>query len=214
MANKSSGKKTMDVSKPGESTPNTSARPIVVSHQPMVQDSTMVTTESKPATEASGTKPITMTHSDKVIQPVGEDTPAETDETSEPKPKQPAETIESTEQSETPETSGDEQKTEKPESDTSGTEAAVVDAVVDQATEDKKKQNQLSDEEKARQAVVQKLVEEKKYFVPVGQVSHRRNQRVLIVLLALLVLLAAGYLALDAGLVESPVELPIDLIKN
>lgn len=204
MASKSSNKKTMDVSKPGESAPNTSARPVLVTHRPMVQDP-MVKDDSEDKT--ADTKLTIMSRGNKVVQPVDDASSGEDAIESKPADK--------TSEAEKPKEPASETEAEKPASETksSNDEAAVVAAVADQATEDKKKQNKLSDEEKAKQAAIQKLIEEKKYFVPVGQVSRRRNRRALLVLLALAIVLIVGYLVLDAELVDSPLELPLDLIK-
>lgn len=204
-ASKDKTKKTMDVAKPGESAPDTSARPVLVTHRPMVQDPMVkedkksedaVVADAEPKTEPT-------IRGEKVIQPVNSNTSAEApaddqpatpakSEDSEPEPPQP----------------------EKTEEDSQAKDAAVVDAVVDQATEDKKKQNKLSDEEKAKQEALQKLIEEKKYFVPVGQVSRRRNRRALLTVAILVLLLIGGYLAIDAGLIKTTITLPIDLIKS
>lgn len=194
MANKADDKKTMDVAKPGKSAPDTSARPVLVTHRPMVQDPMVkegTSTEDKTADDTKSKLEPT-THGGKVISPVSDPPIAEDSKEPEAEPAKP----------------------EKSQEETRAEEAAVVDAVADQATADKKKQNELSDEEKAKQKTIQKLITEKKYFVPVGQVSHRRNQRLLIVFLALLLIAAGGYLAVDAGIITTNIKLPVDIIKN
>ena len=207
MASKASSKKTMDVSKPGESAPNTSSRPVLVTHRPMVQDP-MVKDDVKADDKVADSKASVMSHGDKVIQPVSD-------------LSKPAEEAAGTPDQGQSSAAGsdpakDDTTDDKPKTSTeaTGTEAAVVDAVVDQATEDKKKQNQLSDEEKAKRAALQKLVEEKKYFVPIGQVGRRRNRRALLTVIVLVLLLVGGYAAVDAGFIDAGFDLPIDLIKN
>lgn len=213
MASKPDDKKTMDVAKPGKSAPDTSARPVLVTHRPMVQDP-MVKDDPKADSSSEAlakgedqtaddtkSKPEPTTHGEKVISPVSDPTVAEA--TEEPKPE-PAEVPEPVETA----------KPEKSAEETRAEEAAVVDAVADQATSDKRKQNELTDEEKAKQEAIQKLITEKKYFVPVGQVSHRRNQRLAIVFLVLVILLAGAYIAIDAGVIDIGVKLPLELIKN
>ncbi len=231
MANKSDDKKTMDVAKPGKSTPDTSARPVIVTHRPMVQDPTLKDDGSKVAagTGIANADVAPSARTSKTINPVSEDaaeTPAEglEAEASEAQPGSSAppdsamettkETVTSDAESQ-PDPPADEETKPAEQSDTAqGEEAALVDAVADQATADKKKQNQLSDEEKAQKEAIKKLVAEKKYFVPVGQVSHRRNQRLLIIFAVLVVVLIGGYLAVDAGLIDLGVDVPVSLISN
>ena len=188
MAPKSSDKKTMDVSKPGESAPDVSARPVLVTHRPMVQDPTI--REPKTPDAPNEPQPKNVPHSEKVIQPVTSEAKVDT-------PKEPD--TETPKKSETPDQ--EPEKVEKSAETKAAEDAAVVEAVADQATEEKKKQNQLSDEEKAKQAAIQKLVDEKRYFVSIGQVTRRRNRRVVIALVALAIFLVAAYFAMDAGLI-------------
>jgi hypothetical protein len=182
---KAGDKKSMDdVAKPGKSTPDTSARPVVISHRPMVQDRTVKSTD-KP--EPSKLVPA---RSDKVIKPMDEtmDTAADADKTAEPETK--AKTAASDKKSE-PETV----------EETSSSDEAVMDAVVDQATADKKKQNELTDAEQAKLELVAKLTADKKYFVPIGQVAKRRHRRTVIIVAVLLFIAAGAYLAAKAGVI-------------
>ncbi len=207
MPSKSSPKKTMDVSKPGESTPDTSARPVLVTHRPMVQDPT-VKDDTKSQDKSVEDKPTMASRGSKVIKPVNdlESSP------SDPEPDKPKESADSSEPEATTKTepSSETDSSKTPDSK----DSAVLEAVADQATEDKKKQNQLSDEEKAKKEALQKMVEAETYFVPVGQVSRRRNRRAGLIILGILLMLVVVYLALDAGMVDSPFELPVDLIKT
>ncbi len=191
MTPKKDASKTMDVSKPGKTDPDISSRPVLVTNHSMVQDPTLKE-DNKPTL-----KPMVASAArvDKIISPVGEITQETT--------KVAAENPISKE-------TGEKTDTEKKQAQ----EAAVVDAVADQATEDKKKQNKLSDEELARKKEIEQLITDKKYFVPIGQVSKRRNRRMLIVFLVILVLVIIGYLAIDAGIIKSSVTLPFDIIKN
>lgn len=93
------------------------------------------------------------------------------------------------------------------------TKAATVEAVAGQADVQKRFQKQ-TEEEKARRTAAEKLVAEQKYFVPIGQVKRRRNNMIAILILLLLLALVGGYLAVDAGLIETTVELPFEFIKN
>lgn len=184
--NASDSKKTMDVTKPGNSSPDTSSRPVIITHKPEVSDP-MVNKTSETSVSPEK-KEVTSTHN-KVIQPLTN--------------KDEEQTIENS--------SADNTKTsEQKEADQ---EAAVVDAVAGQADLGKKN-DQKENEDKKRNEELQKLVDEKKYFVPIGQVSRRRNRRVLLVFIAILLIIAGVYLALDAGLIKNSIDLPFNLIKN
>jgi hypothetical protein len=187
-------KKTMDISKPGKSAPDTSSRPVIVTHSPTVQDP-MVKTDQTPEETPKPTEPVV--HTSRVIQPLTDNS----------EPEEPKSDSKKTDE---------EIKEDKTESNEESSEAAVVDAVADQADlgPKNKKMGELSEEEKKKQEELNNLIAEKKYFVPIGQVAHRRNQRAVLVVVALLVILAGVYLAIDAGLVNLNVNLPFDLIKN
>ena len=76
--------------------------------------------------------------------------------------------------------------------------------------------NQLTEEELARKKNIEKLGEEKKYFLPIAHTKKRRSTRQFLLTFAvvLIVGLVAIYLAVDAGLIKTNVNLPFDLIKN
>lgn len=93
-------------------------------------------------------------------------------------------------------------------------DAAVVDAVAEQADLNKKKADGPTDEDLKKQEEIEKVIASKKYAVSIGQVSRRRNKRALVTVVMLLVLLAAFYFAADTGFVSLPFDLPIDLIKT
>jgi len=176
-------KKNVDVARPGKTAPDTSARPVIVTHKPMVEDPMVKKDETKD-------EPKSDTSSKKVIQPlvVETDKPAE-----EPKPPEPA---------------NDPEKEQ-------AKEAAVVDAVAGQADlSGKKKDGEPTDEELKKQEELDKLIESKKYFVSIGQVAKRRNKRASLAVLALLVVLTSVYLAIDVGLIDVGLELPLEVIKD
>lgn len=211
-------KKTMDVSKPGKSAPDSSARPVIISHRPMVQDP-MVKADVPSAVEPAvpeEEKPVT--HGAKIIQPISITTTPETPvKAKESVVDQPVvEEQKPTEGSEVPK---EEEKPAPTESVTDESESseAIVDAVAGQADiVSKKKQNELTEAEKAKKEALQKLITDKKYFLPVGQQQHRKNKRTAILGVLLIILLALGgaYVLIDAGFVKVPFSLPINLINN
>ena len=93
-------------------------------------------------------------------------------------------------------------------------EAAEVDAIANQAGNSKQKEKQEAEQEAAKQAHLQKLIDDKKYFVKTGQVARRRNNRIAIVLLVLLILIVGAYLAIDAKLLKVGFNVPIHIINN
>ena len=165
--------------------------------------------------EATETKPLAApSHTAKVIKPLEDQTVADVG-----KEASQGSTVE-TESSDKSKITEDEKPAEDapanddskvPQSDTS----AVVDAVAEQVETGKRKGNELSKEEKARAEVVQKLVAEKKYFLPLGH-GHNRHKRLAlpVVLLVILLSLVGVYLAIDAGLLDIGMKLPVEIIKN
>lgn len=195
-------KKSMDVSKPGEVTPDATSRPIIVGHKPMIQQDPMVSpaeNQDTPPEVAENTEKKVTSHSEKVVQPPS--VSADAAEVADPKPEEPE--AKSPEESENSDDAA-------PVSD----EAAIVDAVAEQAKANKKNSGEPTEEDKKKQAEITKLIEEKKYFVPLKVASHKRNSRVSIVFLLLLLLVAGAYLVADAGLIDPGFNLPIDLIKS
>lgn len=196
---KDTDKKSMDVSKPGKSMPDLSARPVIVTHRPMVQDPMVkseVKTEEpvvveKPEPETDASEDSSPSHEKKVIKPISD-------------------SVESSETTEEP------KKDEPTEEETAAAEAAVVEAVASQAqSRSGKKAGEPSAQDMAKQEHLQKLITDKTYFVSVGQATRRRNRRnAAVLLIFMLMILAGGYAAIDAGIIASNIELPVDLIKN
>lgn len=190
-------KKSMDVSKPEDTTPDATSRPIIVGHK-MIQQDPMVSPKAPEDTSetesSSDKKPIS--HAEKVVQPTSA-------------------AIDETKAAETPQEKDSEKTDESvestiPESD----EAAVVDAVAEQARANKKNSGEPTEEDKKKQAEVTKLIGEKKYFVPIKVASQKRNARLSTILLIILLLLVGAYLVIDAGFINPGFKLPIEIIKN
>ena len=204
-------KPVMDVSKPGKTAADATARPIITGHammkDPMVTEDTTPTegvTEEVATTETEEVKSVTPSTTHKVIQPLES---AAVEEVSE----SPVEAEKPSEQTDpVPEETKEEPKKEE----TTVSDDAVVDAVLDQVS-DKKEETKESEEEHKRQELVDKLVEEKKYFLPINQVHSRRNNRLaLLVLGALLPVIVGLGLAADAGAINLGFKVPFDFIKD
>lgn len=90
----------------------------------------------------------------------------------------------------------------------------LVDELAKQAA-DKKSKAKEEKELSAKEQKINKLIEDKTYFLPIGEVTRKRkNRKSLVVFLILLIVLAGAYAAMDAGLIEAPIELPIDIIQS
>lgn len=157
-----------DVAAPGETAPDDSAKPIIVTNRPIMKD-TMVKEES-PDGESPQKPTLSRSTREAVIQPV-----------SQPKPKEeptPEETV------------SDEPK-----------ESAKKAPTADEAEAAEKAEAQKQAE---HDTAIQKLVDSKKYELPINAVEKRRSKRVVILglVLSILLLLAWADIALDAGIVH------------
>ncbi len=94
-------------------------------------------------------------------------------------------------------------------------DGGIVNEMAEQAAESKK-QKQEEKEFEVRSKHVEELIEAKTYNVPIGQLSRKRNIRILIVLLVVLIVggLVALNFAVDAGMVDIGVEPLTDVISN
>lgn len=279
MASSSSKKKTFDVSKPGKSSPEATARPIIVSNRSIVKDPTLTqgdrgtidpevssVAENKPvapskivSSQAKTIQPLSSQIDEesvnkaedqkgiedkKISEPVDDDkessqTDKETDEpkedveeTSKPvvddeqsnksdKPedesKKSNDEVEAS--SETPKDGEESDKSdntdeelEKPNDSDSSDSSSEIDS----ALANKKEENKQTAEEKAHKELVEKLVAEGKFVVPIGQIKHRQNTRNLLMVFALMLIVGvvAANLLIDAGTIQTDIKPIVDLIKN
>lgn len=200
-------KQVMDVSKPGNATPDPTARPVIVGHGPMMKDpmvheeiptNDMDLENSKPdeIKQNSVSEPV----HEKVLQPTQDTTGSTEPVAPDTKDAGAADKTEEQAESEDIATPGAPDAQDMDDDDVSN--GAVVDAVIGQATQ-KKRNGELSDAEKAEQEHIQQLIADKTYFVPIGQVSKRRNRRAVVILLVVLLLtLVAVNFVLDVGLID------------
>lgn len=204
-------KKIFDVAKPGNSPPSSSARPIIIGHKPLQQDpmvtasmratklleppgAPQVSDEEKPSginRFPSATANKIMPPSSVKIEPISEDQNAE-------------------------ETKAPVEKTLEPEDNgqTVSSDSAAIEAIAVQA-EAKRKSERASEATKVKNETLEKVIAEKKYFVPIGEKRRRRRSiGLLVTLLALAVLLVGAYLLADAKVIKTNVTLPYDFIKK
>lgn len=263
MAKKTSSKKTMDITKPGESAPSTTSRPVIITHRPIVKDPMMKAAKydngldksesSLSAAASSSGKTIVPPTGIKILSDKKPDADSETISDEEVKTTKPTsqETDDQAEEVETDDSKTDvsPSKTEtkdtisaepeqepktKTDKDTKETEAeeppaemekpeqeptaqdSIGSEEVEPTTEDeqtmvKKKQEDLENQaEKKRHELIDKLVADKTYFLPIGKVTRQRGNKQAFTILILIILLAVAglYGAVKVGLINLPFKLP------
>lgn len=175
--------KVFDVAKPGESSPSASSRPIIVNRSGSLKNDPMVTADSdseasKDETEKSDSETI-QTH-EKVIVPSKE-------MIEESKKDSDNSTIENSED-ETTETSKDEDgevENKELESNDSA-ESEVVDELASEV-HTKAQDKKLSEEVARKQAELQKIIDSKKYYVPIRESGPSRSGRRILIVLFLVI---------------------------
>lgn len=164
-----------DVAHPGTTAPSDTSKSIITP-RPMIKDPMVVEDDEK---DGSSKKPLAKKSKTKIAPP---------EETTEAVPEKP-------------DSEPDSEPEKEPEPET---------PVEDKTDDQDKKKSAKSDpdaekaEHVAQDAKIQKLVENKKYFLPINAVEHRKSRRfvALGVVLALVLALAWVDIALDAGLID------------
>lgn len=203
MAAKNSDGKSMDIQKPGSSPPDSTAKPIIVTNRPILQDP-MVVSDPSPETgeETAPKKPETtsLASSQKIIMPTKSAKPDE-------KVEEPPVEKEKEEEKPAIEAPSPNVKDSMP---SPGEEAAVVGAIVASSgkTDDVKKEETVQDADEKRKQQARTLADSKKYIVPIGQVTKARQNRQAVWLLVFLVAGIAGYAAVRFKFVTVPFNLP------
>lgn len=212
---KTNTKKTMDVAAPGKQTPDTTARPIIVGHKPMIKDPMVKPEDTEEIVAAGEPKIEQVVHATKIIEPpqsaeVAEQAqPNTSDEVSgaeevAPSAESAQEIAPAAENTPPTEEAPDETADQPADSTVESNESAEVDALAEQV-DTGKKDKEPTEEDKKKQEQIQKLIAEKKYFVPIGQVTRRRKNRQAILILVLLIIAAgAGFYAYQKGYFKLP----------
>lgn len=195
----SEDKKVMDVHKPGESAADASSRPVIVKHgsplkDPMVKDDDKNETkaEADSATEAPA---AIKTTAKKIIAPLPGNSPKDKSVDANGESKDTAKPSEP-------------EKEEEPAAPAASatSDSAAVDALAEQAGS-KKQANKESEEELEKQQAVQKLIEEKKFFVPISNIHKKKNLLWASLALLLVAAAAGGYLFFNNDTLSSvPIE--------
>ncbi|GAC1391521.1 MAG: hypothetical protein NVSMB46_04350 [Candidatus Saccharimonadales bacterium] len=205
-SNDADEKKVFDVAKPGKSTPDVTSRPVIIGHGPILQDPMVNGTKTNVEEDnQEDTAQKAKVIREKVLAPTDEATnnvqaakseDAKVQDTEDPK-------------------QAEKQSAEKYDSSVSDSNTAIVDAVLDQVPD---KEQDLSVDNKANEQLkaIEKLIVEKKYYVPIGKVRRRKNTRRLLVttIMLLVIGIIGGYVAIDAGFIKSDIQLPVHILHT
>jgi hypothetical protein len=198
MAEKELKKPVMDVERPGTTPASATSRPIIVSRGPAIKDP--MVNEAKPETEEPKDAPPALPTKKKTIQPLSE------------QPKDVA----------VPSDAEDEAKKESEEVDKPEAPAQppvepigpdLADDEVNNKSENPAGISEIPEEDRKRQELTDKLVASKKYYVPIGAAGKKRTARNVGLLFVILAVIIGAALAIDAGLIQTDITLPFDLIK-
>lgn len=184
----SPGKQVFDVAKPGKSAPSPTSRPVIIGKGPILKDP-MVSDQDAEKPDASPKKAV-MPELRKVIAPL-------------------------------PETKEQEEQTSSDTEEAKTAEPAITEDLPDKTTTaqnqilDKKNEADADEEAIRKQKQIEKLIESKKYHLKIGQTARRRNTKTVVVVIMFILFLAIGILAIaDAGLIDLPFDVPVDLISE
>lgn len=205
-------KKIVDVKEPGKTTPSSTSKPVIVTNRPILKDP-MVTPEAakpveivKPRDDEDKLKHST----GPAVKPLGASSDSDSDD---PKTAEaPSEATKTDSTDEEPKATPDKESDSESEAETEPEVEAKAKPEVDAKTEEEdkstKKTAQNPEAKAAEQAqhdaAVQKLVDSKKYELPINAVEKRKTKRFIVlgVFLAILLALAWADVAADAGLVH------------
>lgn len=243
--NKSGGKnakKIFDVTKPGQSSPDASSKPVIIGHKPLVEDP--MVKENVPVSQLSPTD----THQDEQAQAIHDayknsvsgkgDHNLSIKKPGSNKIKPSAETVERVEKEKaTGESSSsllplksalpeggleDEPKAADKSSKDDDEKPGIKEDEPEQKSEKDmlggaKSTQEAETVELEREEKINQLAESGEYHVKLGsKPRHPKNRGnvLALILVLLLVMLALVYVAIDSGFVKSDIKLPFDLIKN
>lgn len=189
-------KQVFDVAKPGKASPDATGRPLIVGHKPLLTDPMVTPDSTSDQDKTAVAVKLTVPRAAKVLAPITPD-----DNQSDA----PASKETSTESN------------RAPASDTSNViesdETAVMEAIAGQAGATKKSSAQNQEDEKQQEEIT-RLIQEKILFVPITQAHKKRNTQIGVLLVLLIIVVVAAVLAIDAGIVETSIQLPFDLIQR
>jgi hypothetical protein len=198
----------MDVAKPGKTMPTPTSRPIITNHgssiikDPVVKQTTDTTSTNEDAPKDESPRPLKTTG--KTVQPLaGKEAESKKVDT----PSNAKKLSEDT-------TDDSAKQDELVISDSNASDAAIVDAVAEQAGSGKRQKQEDAAEAKRREEL-EKLIAEKKYILPIKQQSARGSgSKISTLVLVVLVALVGAYCLIDAGVVNAGFKMPFHIFKQ
>ncbi|PID32024.1 hypothetical protein CR970_02645 [Candidatus Saccharibacteria bacterium] len=222
-----SKKRVMDVSKPGKTPATATSRPLIVGHGSKIQDPMVKDDAADAADKATAPELETKDSTDhalparreRTIKPVGGDSSvAEANAAPKGAANNGAKTAaplgapgrlgadDSSDSASSTDDTGEDQAASGDDADNS--EAAAVDAVASQASSKKIAQDEAAKAEQQQQAL-QKLIDEKKYFVRISRPRHQRNIAKLVAgIVAVCIAAVSLYVSIDAGVFGDKISVP------
>ncbi len=195
-------KKAMDITTT-DATPSETSRPVIVSNRKIVKDPMMKPEESEAKSDdiqQAGPTKQTLASTGKTLQPLST--------SSNDKPVTPEPETDTSQPDSSPASTEDDAAEKQAKE-----EAAIVDAVANQARNNKKDDKIETDTTK--QAAIQKLIDDKTYFLPIGEITKRKQNKQVFAVAGFIILALAGtYAALDLELIKSPVDLPFRIFNG
>lgn len=201
-------KQMADVAKPGATRASATSRPVIVKHATLLKDPMMASSnpsqlEEKESKDTASSK----ANNESVSRRASTiDPPDDTTDTAANKKEDTTDTA-SEAVAVSKETSPE--NSEPTKTNNSSINTAAVDVLANEVV----KQKELQKEDKEKLKLIQKHIQDRTYFVPIGQLSKRRAKIHSIILFFVLVLLIAGYLAVDYGLILQDIALPFELFR-
>lgn len=181
-------KRIFDVAKPGKTAADAQSKPVIVGHRTLLQDPMVTPTSSEPATEETA-KP-----DQAPVEPL-----ASTGHTI-----TPPDTGTAPASAQTPDTP----TTTQPDIATLDSEEAPKETALTPA--------QQGEAETAKQEALHKLVEGKKYYVPIGEKKHKRSIRRLLiaVIIGLVAIIVLGDLFIGSGFIKTSIKPPLTIFHR
>ena len=220
MAEPSEKAKVFDVSKPGKTAAGASSRPVIVGHRTILKDP--MVTEPTATVEEDTPNQIS------AQPPSAPDLPAKSNEptssagtsgerTIEPPTKQADKTPEKESADQSPSDKEAAKATDSNrESFGDNPDSAAIDSTAGQAAA-KKQAEKAAQEAAAQQAAMEKLVTDKKYFVPIGEKTRKKRslRHILVGIILILVLgIVLADVLIDRGIIKTSIKAPVSIFHN
>ena len=183
-----------DVSRPGKTPADSTSRPVIVGHRPLLKQDPMVSKTEEEAEASANNEDLksTSNFSEHTLEPSNE-AKEEAKEKTEEEEKMSSETL-------------------ADEDQPPGASSAAVDALASEVSA-KREAEKASEADVKKQLELEETIQSRKYFVPIGEVSKRRMNRIIIgILLLMLLTIAAINFAIDAELLDIGLQSLTDLL--